>query len=129
MSYESFTESCLSALKPSAQICESCLKENPYDIVPYVQEFILTCQEKGKDVFLVSGGYVPVFLWDVIYLQMITPLLPMLHISSSHLYAIPILFGKNGEYLGYDKSADVTKMDGKGIIATKLLHSCFETVD
>ena len=67
MSYESFTENCLSTLKPSTQICESCLKENPYDIVPYVQEFILTCQEKGKDVFLVSGGYVPVLLLDMLY--------------------------------------------------------------
>ena len=50
---------------------------------------------------------------------MITPLLPILGLPLSHLYAIPILFSENGEYAGYDNTALTTKMDGKGMVANK----------
>ena len=50
---------------------------------------------------------------------MILPLMDILGLDRSHLYAIPILFDENGEYAGFDITADVTKMDGKGIIASK----------
>ena len=50
---------------------------------------------------------------------MILPLMDILGLDKSHLYAIPILFDENGEYAGFDITADVTKMDGKGIIASK----------
>ena len=50
---------------------------------------------------------------------MIAPLLPILGLPSSHLYAIPILFDENGEYAGYDDTALTTKMDGKGAVANK----------
>lgn len=50
---------------------------------------------------------------------MITPLLEILDLPLSHLFAIPILFDSRGEYNGYDKTSDSTKLDGKGIIISK----------
>ena len=44
---------------------------------------------------------------------MITPLLEILDLPLSHLFAIPILFDSRGEYNGYDKTSDSTKLDGK----------------
>ena len=51
--------------------------------------------------------------------QMITPLLSLLGLPMSHLYASPILFNENGEYAGYDDTALTTKIDGKGAVANK----------
>lgn len=51
--------------------------------------------------------------------QMITPLLSLLGLPMSHLYAIPILFNENGEYAGYDDTALTTMIDGKGAVANK----------
>ena len=50
---------------------------------------------------------------------MILPLMDILWLDRSRLYAIPILFDVNGDYKGFDTTANVTKMDGKGIIASK----------
>lgn len=61
ISFEEFVVRCLEAIKPSKAVIESSIKECPHEIVPYVKEFIALCKEKGKKVFLVSSGYVPVF--------------------------------------------------------------------
>ena len=45
---------------------ESSIKEYPHQIVPYAKEFIAVCKEKGKKVFLVSGGYAPVYKGDYV---------------------------------------------------------------
>ena len=105
--YNEFTHKCLNVLKPSKQVCEGCLQSYPYQLVDYIQEFINACKEKKKEVFLVSGGFVP----------MITPLLRILHIDESHLFAIPLRFDSEGRFLGFDETATVTRLDGKGIIA------------
>lgn len=105
--YNEFTHKCLNLLKPSKQVCEGCLQSYPYELVDYIQEFISACKEKKKEVFLVSGGFVP----------MITPLLRILHIDESHLFAIPLRFDSEGRFLGFDETATVTRLDGKGIIA------------
>ena len=105
--YNEFTRKCLNVLKPSKQVCEGCLQSYPYQLVDYIQEFINACKEKKKEVFLVSGGFVP----------MITPLLRILHIDESHLFAIPLRFDSEGRFLGFDETATVTRLDGKGIIA------------
>ena len=60
ISYTEFTQHSLCILKPSRQICENCLKEYPYDICEKAPEFIELCKNLGKEVYLVSGGYVPV---------------------------------------------------------------------
>ena len=105
--YNEFTHKCLNVLKPSKQVCEGCLQSYPYQLVDYIQEFINACKEKKKEVFLVSGGFVP----------MITPLLRILHIDESHLFAIPLRYDSEGRFLGFDETATVTRLDGKGIIA------------
>ena len=105
--YNEFTRKCLNVLKPSKQVCEGCLQSYPYQLVDYIQELINACKEKKKEVFLVSGGFVP----------MITPLLRILHIDESHLFAIPLRFDSEGRFLGFDETATVTRLDGKGIIA------------
>ena len=105
--YNEFTRKCLNVLKPSKQVCEGCLQSYPYQLVDYIQEFINACKEKKKEVFLVSGGFVP----------MITPLLRILYIDESHLFAIPLRFDSEGRFLGFDETATVTRLDGKGIIA------------
>lgn len=58
--YETFTEKCLNLLKPTKEICEKTLKQFPYDIVDGACDFINMCKEKGKQVYIVSGGYEPV---------------------------------------------------------------------
>lgn len=59
--YEEFTEKCLNLLKPTKAICKKTLEKYPYDIVEGASEFITTCKNKGKSIYIVSGGYEPVF--------------------------------------------------------------------
>ena len=59
--YTEFTERSLNILQPSRTICEQCLKAYPYDICDGATDFISLCKSLQKEVFILSGGYVPVF--------------------------------------------------------------------
>lgn len=50
---------------------------------------------------------------------MILPLMEILGLEKSRLFSIPLLYDNKGNYIGFDRSADVTKMNGKGIVASK----------
>lgn len=50
---------------------------------------------------------------------MILPLMKLIKVDPSHLFAIPLLFDADGNYMGFDTTSDVTKMNGKGMIASK----------
>jgi phosphoserine phosphatase len=47
----------LDIIKPSVFDIEKCLKDHPIALTPGVDKFISTLHEKGKIVYLVSGGF------------------------------------------------------------------------
>lgn len=50
---------------------------------------------------------------------MILPLMQILGLQKSRLFSIPLLYDDKGNYVDFDRTADVTKMNGKGVVASK----------
>lgn len=93
----------LSVMKPSRQQVEACLKAHPLQLTEGVQEFISLCQNQGKHVFLVSGGF----------RQMIYPLADKLGIARANVTANNLLFDDDGTYKGFDEKEPTSRTGGK----------------
>ena len=52
---------------------------------------------------------------------MIAPLMKILNLPLSHLFAIPLIFDDAGEYAGFDISADTADMNGKAVVIEKCI--------
>lgn len=50
---------------------------------------------------------------------MILPLMQILGLEKSRLFSIPLRYDDKGNYVDFDRTADVTKMNGKGVVASK----------
>ena len=54
-----------------------------------------------------------------VHCKMIEPLMKILNLPLSHLFAIPLIFDDTGEYAGFDISADTADMNGKAVVVEK----------
>ena len=68
----------LDLIKPSIKNLENIQKEHPLQFTPRLKELIEILHKKGKNIYLVSGGF----------RQMINPIALQLGISVSNIYAI-----------------------------------------
>ena len=50
---------------------------------------------------------------------MIEPLMKILKLPLSHLFAFPLLFDESGYYAGYDTTAETADMKGKATVVEK----------
>ena len=79
-------------------------------VVPGAREVIAALQMRGKEVHIVSGGYV----------QAILPFANYLGVPISRIHAIELTFDERGVYTGYDTSNNLAKNGGKKAVVEQL---------
>ncbi|XP_047270098.1 phosphoserine phosphatase, chloroplastic isoform X4 [Capsicum annuum] len=92
----------LSLINPSLKQLQDFLKRPPR-LSPGIDLLVKNLKDKNKDVYLVSGGF----------RQMINPVASILGIPLENIFANQILFGSNGEYVGFDKNEPTSRRGGK----------------
>lgn len=100
----------LDLMRPSEAILQTCLKEHPASFTPGFEKLISELRARDIDVFLVSGGF----------RQMIAPLAKLLNVPESNIYANNLLFGTDGEYVGFDPDEPTSSEGGKARVAQSL---------
>lgn len=94
----------LDIMNPSRQDVDTFLSNNPPSLSPGIDELVQLLQQKGKVVYLVSGGFT----------QMIEPVADLLGIPRKRVFANTILFNEEtGAYTGFDKAAFTSRAGGK----------------
>jgi len=93
----------LAIIEPSRQSIEKCLVDNPLQLSPGVETLINALNERGTDVYLVSGGF----------RIMIEPLAKNLCVAKENIVANTILFDENGGYAGFDRDEPTSADMGK----------------
>jgi len=93
----------LSLIEPSRSAIEDCLKNNPLQLTPGVDEVISELQNRGTAVYLVSGGF----------RIMIEPVADILSVPIKNIYANHILFDDDGNYAGFDENEPTSRSKGK----------------
>jgi phosphoserine phosphatase len=101
----------LDLIKPSIENLENIQKEHPLQFTPRLEELIEILHKKGKNIYLVSGGF----------RQMINPIALQLGISVSNIYANNLFFTEDGEYNGFDTNEPTSKDGGKAKVIQELI--------
>jgi len=101
----------LDLIKPSIENLENIQKEHPLQFTPRWEELIEILHKKGKNIYLVSGGF----------RQMINPIALQLGISVSNIYANNLFFTEDGEYNGFDTNEPTSKDGGKAKVIQDLI--------
>jgi len=101
----------LDLIKPSIENLENIQKEHPLQFTPRLEELIEILHKKGKNIYLVSGGF----------RQMINPIALQLGISVSNIYANNLFFTEDGEYDGFDINEPTSKDGGKAKVVQELI--------
>jgi phosphoserine phosphatase len=105
----------LDLIRPSAATLASFLAAHPPRLSPGIAALVAALHAKGKDVYLVSGGFT----------QMINPVADLLHIPRDRVFANTLLFdAATGAYSGFDTKAFTCRSGGKAaaIAHLKSLH-------
>ncbi len=93
----------LELIKPSADKVAAFLAGHPPRLSPGIAELVAALHARGSAVFLVSGGFT----------QMIHPVADALRIPRERVFANTLLFGPDGSYAGFDKTAFTCRSGGK----------------
>jgi len=91
----------LDLIQPSKADLQAYLAKNPVKLTPGVKELVDKLHQRGKAVYLVSGGF----------RQMIEPVAEVLRVPVHRIYANNILFDEAGAFAGFD-AAELTSRDG-----------------
>lgn len=100
----------LDIIRPSRSSIENCLRDHPLQLSPNVDVLIEKLNEKGVDVYLVSGGF----------RLMIEPLARDLCVSKTNIVANTILFNDDGTYAGFCTDEPTSRDMGKPAALTAL---------
>lgn len=101
----------LDLIKPSIENLENVQKEHPLQFTPRLEALIEILHKKGKNIYLVSGGF----------RQMINPIALQLGISINNIYANNLFFTEDGEYNGFDTNEPTSKDGGKAKVVQELI--------
>ena len=94
----------LDIIKPSRKDIEGFLREEPPKLTPGVSDLVGKLHDKGKRVFLVSGGF----------RLMIEPVADELSIPRESIFANTLFFDESGgNYAGFDASEFTSRAGGK----------------
>lgn len=103
-------EARLNLIKPSQEQVAQCLQQHPLVFTPGMEELMSALKQKGKVVYLVSGGF----------RQMIHPIANVLDIPHDRVFANNILFAANGSYAGFDANEPTSRAGGKAVVVESL---------
>lgn len=93
----------LEIITPSRKQISDCLEQHPLRLSPGVDTLVTKLQQRGTDVYLVSGGF----------RLMIEPVAEELGVNVKNIYANTILFDDDGEYAGFDSDEPTSADQGK----------------
>jgi len=111
--FEDALKARLDIIRPSRKDIERCLEEHPFEFTKGMPELVGALQEKGVDVWLVSGGF----------RLMIEPIAASLNIPPSNILANTILFDSSGSYAGFDPSEPTSRDGGKPAALAQIAES------
>ncbi|XP_024875909.1 phosphoserine phosphatase [Temnothorax curvispinosus] len=94
----------LGIINPSLTQVRQFLNTHQPKFTPGIKDLVSALQARGKEVFLVSGGF----------RCLITPIAAQLNIPPENIYANRLKFFFTGEYAGFDESQPTSKSGGKG---------------
>ncbi|XP_018342906.1 PREDICTED: phosphoserine phosphatase isoform X1 [Trachymyrmex septentrionalis] len=100
----------LGIINPSLTQVKQFLNTHQPSLTAGIKELVSTLQARGKQVFLVSGGF----------RCLITPVAAKLNIPPENIYANRLKFYFTGEYAGYDETQPTSKTGGKGEVIRRL---------
>ncbi|KAK4749614.1 hypothetical protein SAY87_027063 [Trapa incisa] len=93
----------LSLFSPTLSQVQDFLEKKPPRISPGIDELITKLKANETDVYLISGGF----------RQMINPVAATLRIPRENIFANQLLFGRSGEFLGFDTNEPTSRSGGK----------------
>jgi len=93
----------LDIIRPSRKDIERCLEISPLQLTPGIDELVMKLNERGVDVYFVSGGF----------RLMIEPVAKEVCVSKSNIFANTILFDDEGNYAGFDATEPTSADMGK----------------
>ncbi|XP_077254745.1 phosphoserine phosphatase [Temnothorax americanus] len=94
----------LGIINPSLTQVREFLNTHQPKFTAGIKDLVSALQARGKEVFLVSGGF----------RCLITPIAAQLNIPPENIYANRLKFFFTGEYAGFDESQPTSKSGGKG---------------
>ncbi|XP_020295635.1 phosphoserine phosphatase isoform X2 [Pseudomyrmex gracilis] len=104
MTFEASLSTRLGIINPSFQQVKTYVETHEPKLTNGIKELISNLQNRGKEVFLISGGFH----------CLITPVAKKLNICHHNIYANRLKFYFTGEYAGYDENQPTCKSSGKG---------------
>uniref|UniRef100_A0A8B9MF31 Phosphoserine phosphatase n=1 Tax=Accipiter nisus TaxID=211598 RepID=A0A8B9MF31_9AVES len=100
----------LGLIRPSYEQVQKLISDNPPQLTPGIRELVSRLQQRGVQVFLVSGGFQSIV--EHVALQ--------LNIPTANVFANRLKFYFNGEYAGFDETQPTAESGGKGKVITHL---------
>lgn len=100
----------LGIINPSLTQVKEFLNTHEIKLTTGIKELVSTLQARGKQVFLVSGGF----------RCLITPIAKQLNIPFENIYANRLKFYFTGEYAGFDETQPTSRSGGKGEVIRRL---------
>lgn len=94
----------LALIRPSREQVQRLLAEHPPHLTPGVRELVSRLQERGVQVFLISGGF----------RSIVEHVASKLNIPAANVFANRLKFYFNGEYAGFDETQPTAESGGKG---------------
>ncbi|XP_017784341.1 PREDICTED: phosphoserine phosphatase [Nicrophorus vespilloides] len=106
MPFEEAISRRLHIMKPSLEILNDFIENNPPNLTPGIKEVVDYFHANNIPVYLISGGFKSI----------IGPVAAKLNIPYTNIYANRLKFYHNGEFAGYEESSPTAKTGGKGFI-------------
>ncbi|NP_001028271.1 phosphoserine phosphatase [Danio rerio] len=110
MSFQTALSERLSIIKCSREQVNKLITDHPPQLTPGIRELVQKLQQRGVQVFLVSGGFRCI----------VEHVASQLSIPLQHVYANRLKFYFNGEYAGFDESQPTAQSGGKGRVISML---------
>lgn len=110
MTFQEALKKRLDIIRPNVSQIKEFLDTFPIHLTPGIPELVKTLQERGVEVYLVSGGF----------RSLIEPVAVRLGIPTRNVYANRLKFFFNGEYAGFDENEPTSRSGGKGIVIRRL---------
>uniref|UniRef100_A0A1B0AI36 Phosphoserine phosphatase n=1 Tax=Glossina pallidipes TaxID=7398 RepID=A0A1B0AI36_GLOPL len=103
MTFQDALKMRLDIIQPSQKQISDFLKERPSTLSRNIKRFVQHLQAKGKEIYLISGGFH----------SLIEPVAIELGISLKNIYANKLMFFYNGDYADFDASQPTSRSGGK----------------
>jgi len=94
----------LDIIRPTSTQLRNFIQEEKQQLTPYVKELIHELHKRGREVYLISGGF----------RSLIEPLARDLNIPMSKIFANKLKFYHDGEFAGFDETQLTSRSGGKG---------------